>query len=328
MNDFIISSQFTLFFAKDKKKVMFAGEQKSFELEIKDDVTLRFFSILYKSGKVAQEENNKELINLLLEKELITAPYINLFENTKFQNQVKLLSAFSSVPSVLQSRIQDKTVLIAGLGGVGTVVLQQLILIGVKKFFLVDYDNVSLSNLNRQVFYQDEDVGKSKLISLKKRLEMSNSSLSITIMEHKVNDAAEFLDALSSQGLKQVDFIVSAADTPPVVIRQTMLKVAQKLKCGISFASVGINQGSFGPTFIDYNLMEKYYNKLESQKKEFEEYEVLITPCSSGSTNTLISSMLFNEIFHLFTGRFVFSLNKKIRFNFQDYSTSIIENYE
>jgi molybdopterin/thiamine biosynthesis adenylyltransferase len=50
-----------------------------------------------------------------------------------------------------------------GIGGLGSVVLMNVLRLGVKKTIIVDYDVVDTHNLNRQIMYSLEDVGKSKI---------------------------------------------------------------------------------------------------------------------------------------------------------------------
>jgi ubiquitin-like modifier-activating enzyme 5 len=48
--------------------------------------------------------------------------------------------------------IRDKTVLVVGVGGVGSVAAEMLARCGIGKLILYDYDKVELANMNRYVF--------------------------------------------------------------------------------------------------------------------------------------------------------------------------------
>ena len=58
--------------------------------------------------------------------------------------------------------IKSKTVLVVGLGGVGGYVVENLIRSGIENIILVDYDTISLSNLNRQIISTRENIGNKK----------------------------------------------------------------------------------------------------------------------------------------------------------------------
>lgn len=58
--------------------------------------------------------------------------------------------------------------IVFGVGGVGSHVVNMLARSGVKRIRIVDFDTVSLSSLNRHSFALREDVGSSKVQCLKK----------------------------------------------------------------------------------------------------------------------------------------------------------------
>ena len=57
-------------------------------------------------------------------------------------------------------KIQNATVLIIGLGGVGSYATEALIRSGIKKIILVDNDKIDITNLNRQLMTNYENIGK------------------------------------------------------------------------------------------------------------------------------------------------------------------------
>lgn len=67
------------------------------------------------------------------------------------------------------SRLQDKHVLIFGLGGVGGACLEALVRLGVGHFTLVDGDVFDASNLNRQILATEASLGRSKVEVAKER---------------------------------------------------------------------------------------------------------------------------------------------------------------
>lgn len=59
-------------------------------------------------------------------------------------------------------RIREKTVVVVGIGGVGSVAAEMLTRCGIGKLILFDYDNVELANMNR-LFFRPEQAGQSKV---------------------------------------------------------------------------------------------------------------------------------------------------------------------
>ena len=69
------------------------------------------------------------------------------------------------VGSVGQRKIFDAKVLIVGAGGLGSPIALYLALAGVGTIGIVDFDVVDLSNLQRQILHQNDDIGKPKVQS-------------------------------------------------------------------------------------------------------------------------------------------------------------------
>ncbi len=79
-----------------------------------------------------------------------------------------------------QGRLKEARVLVVGAGGLGSPVLLYLAAAGVGHIGIIDGDVVDTGNLQRQVLYTMEDVGKSKAESAKKRLEALNAHIKVT----------------------------------------------------------------------------------------------------------------------------------------------------
>src|SRR5512135_1775400 len=64
----------------------------------------------------------------------------------------------------------DKTVAIAGAGGIGGMVVEMLARWGIKRFRVADSDKFELSNLNRQMLATVDEVGKWKAVVAAERI--------------------------------------------------------------------------------------------------------------------------------------------------------------
>ena len=78
-----------------------------------------------------------------------------------------------------QEKLQNAKVLVVGAGGLGCPALQYLVAAGIGKVSIVDGDQVSISNLQRQVFFAEKDLGKNKALTAKARLSQLNSEVEI-----------------------------------------------------------------------------------------------------------------------------------------------------
>ena len=78
-----------------------------------------------------------------------------------------------------QEKLKKASVLVVGAGGLGCPVLQYLVAAGIGRVGIAEFDTVSEENLQRQILYGSDDVGKLKSIIAKKQLEHLNSFVSI-----------------------------------------------------------------------------------------------------------------------------------------------------
>ena len=108
-----------------------------------------------------------------------------------------------------QRKLLDSSVLLVGAGGLGAPLALYLAAAGVGKIGLVDFDVVDASNLQRQVIYGTEDIGKAKIDRAEARLKSLNPD--IEIVKHNVRlDSSNALSIIGSY-----DVVVDGTDNFP-----------------------------------------------------------------------------------------------------------------
>jgi adenylyltransferase/sulfurtransferase len=108
-----------------------------------------------------------------------------------------------------QLKLINTSVLIVGAGGLGCPVAVYLTAAGVGCIGLVDYDDVELNNLHRQVLHSEMKVHWSKVDSAKTALTQLNSSIQILVYKLHL-DSSNAIDLIS-----KYDIIVDATDNVP-----------------------------------------------------------------------------------------------------------------
>lgn len=88
-----------------------------------------------------------------------------------------------------QERLKAAKVLIVGLGGLGSAAGQYLAAAGVGHLTLLDFDSVSLSNLQRQILHGEAQVGLPKVDSARMRLEAINSQIHYATLNAQLDDS-------------------------------------------------------------------------------------------------------------------------------------------
>jgi len=88
-------------------------------------------------------------------------------------------------------QIANLTVLIAGVGGLGTHQALQLQRIGVEKIYLVDPDKIEATNLNRQILYGRDDLGRIKAIRAKEVLDGFGLGTEVVAIPDRIDEEFE-----------------------------------------------------------------------------------------------------------------------------------------
>lgn len=108
-----------------------------------------------------------------------------------------------------QEQLLTKKVVQVGAGGLGSPLGYYLTAAGIGNLTIIDYDTISLSNLNRQILYNTDDVGKSKAKLAAEKLKRLNPDVNIQSFDVKLN-GDNF-----KEYFKDVDYIVDASDNMP-----------------------------------------------------------------------------------------------------------------
>lgn len=119
-------------------------------------------------------------------------------------------------------KLRDKKVAIFGLGGVGSFVTEGIIRCGIKNLILVDNDEISPSNINRQLYALQSTIGKKKTDLAKERC------LDINPLANIQTFNLFYLEETQNQiDLSDCDYIIDAIDT--VSAKLLLIENAKKL---------------------------------------------------------------------------------------------------
>ena len=105
-----------------------------------------------------------------------------------------------------QQKIIDSTMLIIGMGGLGSPTALYLAAAGVGHLIIADFDQVELSNLQRQIIHRTADIGEDKVNSAKAKLLELNPNITVTVANEIMHS-----DNLASL-IKDVDIVLDGTD--------------------------------------------------------------------------------------------------------------------
>ncbi|OKY77867.1 MAG: Dinucleotide-utilizing enzyme involved in molybdopterin and thiamine biosynthesis ThiF [Candidatus Methanohalarchaeum thermophilum] len=85
-----------------------------------------------------------------------------------------------------QEKVNDLKVLVSGVGGIGGTAAEYLVRLGIGEIRLLDPDTVELSNLNRQILYNKDDIGRNKVDVAFEKLKKVNPNVDIEPIPEKL----------------------------------------------------------------------------------------------------------------------------------------------
>jgi molybdopterin/thiamine biosynthesis adenylyltransferase len=233
-------------------------------------------------------------------------------------------AAAGSSASRMQLALRDATVVVLGVGGLGSWTMAGLACAGVGRIVAVDDDTIELSNLNRQVLYRTSDLGRRKVDVAAESLAALNPELDYVPLARRVCSAADVRSIAEG-----ADFVVCTADSPVHEIGRWVNRAC--LELGLPHTSAGQfpPRIRIGPTFVPGRTA-----CLECQegavRRGFPLYDELVehrkrhapVAATLGAPSGLIGSLLAMEVIHWITGiSEPATLGRGLVFDLRDFSS-------
>lgn len=117
---------------------------------------------------------------------------------------------FSRLELLLGNKLEllhNKKIIVFGIGGVGGYAVEMLARSGIGSITLVDYDNVDISNKNRQIIALDSTIGLPKVDVMKSRILDYNKNCNVLAINDKLTS-----DNICEFNLQDYDYIIDAID--------------------------------------------------------------------------------------------------------------------
>lgn len=155
------------------------------------------------------------------------------------QEELESMMCARHTPKV-HEKVKNAKVAIAGLGGLGSNIAVLLARTGVGKLFLVDFDIVEPSNLNRQSYYISH-LGFPKTEALKQQIEQINPFIQVETKQERITEENAYTL------FKDYPIVCEAFDNPgaKAILVNTLLEQSPqtKLVCGSGMAGYGSSNG-------------------------------------------------------------------------------------
>ena len=127
-----------------------------------------------------------------------------------------------------QEKLSKVRVLQIGAGGLGSPFSLYLVASGIKELTIIDNDTVSISNLQRQILYNETEIGQNKVDVAFNTLSKLNSNVEIKVHKKYVDDDT-IMNFYDGQ-----DFIVDCSDNMKTKFLANRTAISSKAKCVIA----------------------------------------------------------------------------------------------
>ena len=193
-------------------------------------------------------------------------------EVERYNRQILQFSLFSksTVPGhSYQEKLKNSKIAVLGLGGWGTWVSLQMALLGIGSIRLVDGDEVELSNLNRQVLYNSDSIGKNKAQAAKDKINQLNPNVICEVCEEFVRRDSEQINRL----LNNIDAVVLAWASLGYYRKDTIEEIVHhvSLEKGIKVIELGGDpvEITVGPIYMNDGNYKTYFECKEKARNLF-----------------------------------------------------------
>ena len=140
------------------------------------------------------------------------------------------------------ARFRAAHVAVVGVGGVGSWIVEALARSAIGQLTLIDLDNVSESNINRQIQALGNTIGQAKIDALAERIALINPQCRVNLVEQFI-DAGNLEQLLGGAGL---DYVVDAIDS----VKDKAALIAWCRERQLPLVTIGSAGGQIDPTQV------------------------------------------------------------------------------
>ena len=206
-----------------------------------------------------------------------------------------------------RKKLSEKDVIILGCGGIGTHMAWHFTALGIRSLTLLDFDGIEESNLNRQILFDKNDIGKQKAEVLKEKLSAVNDRINIKVIKERISSEERLEEILTAS---HYDLVVKALDSPaefPIWLERVCRKHELTSISGITLR----DNAMIGPTYIP-GISKTGWSELTGYSGG--SHKIYGTAPSLGAVLYHISDELAVEAVKLLTGCGTPKYNDKILF--------------
>ncbi len=210
-----------------------------------------------------------------------------------------------------QELLSKKSVCVIGCGGLGGGAIENLTRLGVGKLTVVDSDVFDVTNLNRQVLSNEENIGKSKAAEAASQMKLINSEADIRPIQ------AEITEENCRKIIAGHDLVIDAVDN--IKTRHVLEEACEKEGITLIHGAIGGWSGQVAVDRPGDKLFQKIYPAHEG------DVSVDISTGNPSFTAAVVSAIQAAEAIKVLLGKEDALYNKLLMIDLSDHSYEVIE---
>jgi molybdopterin/thiamine biosynthesis adenylyltransferase len=169
--------------------------------------------------------------------------YLTDYDIKRWERNINFFGSFSDLHTnkyELQHRLKTTRVALLGLGGLGSLLLYDLVALGVHNIRAVEFDTIELSNLNRQILYSESDVGRPKAEAAAERILAFNPHLDLQVLPKKLSSMEDVREAIEG-----CDCVLCVADRPKMELISWVNEACVRLNIPLINGGLDVQRGIY-----------------------------------------------------------------------------------
>ncbi|MGE5704933.1 MAG: HesA/MoeB/ThiF family protein [Clostridia bacterium] len=229
-------------------------------------------------------------------------------QRERFKGNLNYFSIFSDLdhaPGTYQAKLLQKKVTVLGMGAFGCSILFNLAGLGVKNVRIVDFDTVGLSNLNRQMLFNEADIGRPKIEVAKEFIGKFYSDMQLEAVSGEIRSTADVLRYAAGS-----DLVILAADQPLYVLPRWVNEGCVTLGIPYIMGGLTLRRGTFMTIIPEqtacldcemYALGEQHPDLADFLEKVMD-HNFILPNMATSPTLQMTTGMIAAEAMKLMTG--------------------------
>jgi sulfur-carrier protein adenylyltransferase/sulfurtransferase len=253
----------------------------------------------------------KKVVETLMKLGYLVPVQANPWANEIYAKHFSYFEGIGLDPIEAQQRLLNSHLVLIGLGGTGSIVLQHLVGAGIGRYTLIDGDTVDRTNLNRQFIYRRDDVGRPKVEVAARYIRQRLPTAKVETRKGWVRSAADIEAMLPPV---PSTMLINAADDPKSEIVAAVAGFCARMQVPFLGGGCGFQSGCYGP-LVPPTGTDAY---IESRKTAALEAAALgvvhesTQSVSFGPLNTIVGAFMARDILEYLVGGRPFSMDHHV----------------